>query len=235
MRIVRKKILIVDDVKMFVQLQKTLLSRQDFELLTVRSGREALVKAREESPDLVLLDLYMPDINGDAVCKELKSDPTTKEIPILIITTDDAEEFRELCNEAGCDGYLTKPIRKDTLIPAIENHLQIPPRRHKRIRTQIPCTVTDEDGEREGIIHTLSSNGAFIETTPPPLPGDILKIDFTLDDTSGNVSLQAAVRWTRIIGDSHPDGGGCEFMDVGREDFESIRSYLSSRSEDIED
>ena len=234
-RTVRKKILIVDDVQMFVQLQKTLLNRQDFELLTARSGREALDKAREENPDLILLDLYMPDINGDIVCKELKSDPMTKEIPILIITTDDAAEYRELCIEAGCDGYLTKPLRKDTLIPAIENHLQMPPRRHKRIRTQIPCTVTDEDGKREGIIHALSPNGAFIETDPPLLPGDILNVDFTLDDTGAKVSLQTSVRWARNIGDSHPNGAGCEFLDVQREDLESIRSYLASRSEDIED
>ena len=168
MRTARKKILIVDDVKMFVQLQKTLLSRQDFTLLTANSGREALDRAREEHPDLILLDLYMPDMNGDAVCKELKGDSETRDIPILIITTDDADEFRELCIEAGCDGYLTKPIRKDTLIPAIETHLRIPPRRHKRVSTRIPCTVTDEKGEKGGTIHTLSPNGAFIETAPPP-------------------------------------------------------------------
>jgi len=235
MRTVRKKILIVDDVQMFVQLQKTLLSRKDFELMTARSGREALTKAREESPDLILLDLYMPDINGDTVCKELKADPLTEEIPILIITTDDAEEYRNLCIEAGCDGYLTKPIRKDTLIPAIENHLRITPRRHKRVRVQVPCIVTDEDGTKNGTIHTLSPNGAFIETDPPPLPGDILTIDFTLDNTGAQLSLQTAVRWARKMGDSHPDGIGCEFMDVQPEDSESIRTYLVPRSNDVED
>ncbi len=235
MRTVTKKILIVDDVQLFVQLQKTLLNRQDFTLLTARSGQGALKAAREEKPDLVLLDLYMPDMNGNAVCKELKSDPATEHIPILIITTDDADEFREMCIEAGCDGYLTKPIRKDTLIPAIENHLKISPRRHKRVRTMIPCLVTDEDGGKEGIIHTLSPYGAFIETDPPLLPGDILNVDFTLDDTGAKLSLMAAVRWSRKMSDSHPDGGGYEFMDIGPEALESIRSYLAPRSNDIED
>jgi len=235
MRTVKKKILIVDDVQMFIQLQRTLLSRQDFELMTARSGQAALDKAREEHPDLILLDLYMPDINGDIVCKELKSDPATEGIPILIITTDDADEYRNLCIEAGCDGYLTKPIRKDTLIPAIESHLQISPRRHKRVRTHLPCSITDKDVKKEGTIHTLSPNGAFIETTPPPIPGDIIKVDLTLDDTGARLSLQATVRWARSVGDSHPDGAGCEFMDIGREDHELIRTYLSSRSEDVED
>lgn len=235
MRTVSKKILIVEDVQMFIQFQKTLLSRQDFNLITTRSGREALDQAREEKPDLILLDLYMPDMNGDAVCKELKNDPETREIPILIITTDDAEEYRELCVEAGCDGYLTKPIRKDTLIPAIESHLQIPPRRHKRISTRLPCTVTDEDGEREGMIHTLSPNGAFIETDPPPIQGDILKVRFTLDKTKGEMSLMAAIRWARDMGDIHPHGGGCEFLDLQREDHESIRSYLEALDRDPED
>ncbi len=235
MRTVRKKILIVDDVLRFIHLQKTLLNRRDFELLIARSGREALDKTREENPDLIILDLYMPDMDGNAVCKELKSDPRTNHIPTLILLTDDADEYKELCIDAECDGYLAKPIRKDTLIPAIENHLQISPRRHKRLRTQILCTVTDEDGKREGIIHTLSLNGALIETTPPLLPGDILQVDLSLNDTDVRIFLQVAVRWARNIGDSHPNGAGCEFMDVGREDLESIRSYLALRSEDIED
>ena len=235
MRRVTKKILIVEDVQMFVQLQKTLLNRQDFTLLTARSGQGALDAARQEKPDLILLDLYMPDMNGYNVCKELKSDPATEHIPILIITADDAEEFREMCIEAGCDGHLTKPIRKDTLIPAIENHLKIPPRRHKRVRTVIPCLVTDEDGGKEGIIHTISPYGAYIETDPPPLPGEIINIDFTLDDTGAQLSLMAAVRWSRKMGDSHPDGGGCEFMDIQREESDSIINYLTPRSEDIED
>jgi CheY-like chemotaxis protein len=235
MRTIRKKILIVDDVQMFIQLQSTLLNRQDFTLIPVRSGQEAINTARGENPDLILLDLYMPDINGDSVCQVLKEDLATKVIPILILTTDDSEEFRELCNNAGCDGHITKPLRKDTFIPAIETHLQIPPRRHKRLRTLIPCTVTDEDGEREGMIHTLSSNGAFVETDPRPMAGDILEIGITLDDTGAKVSLQAAVRWARNAGHRHPGGGGCEFMNAQPEDLEAIRSYLASRPEDIED
>ena len=235
MRTVTKKILIVEDIQMFVQLQKTLLSREDFTLLAARSGQGALEAARQEKPDLILLDLYMPDMNGYDVCRELKSDPATEHIPILIITSDDAEEFRELCIEAGCDGHLTKPIRKDTFIPAIESHLQIPPRRHKRVRTMIPCIVTREDEGEEGIIHTLSPYGAYIETDPPPLPGDILNVDFILDDTGTKLSLMAAVKWSREMGDSHPDGGGYQFMDIGPEVLESIRSYLAPRSNDVED
>jgi len=235
MRTARKKILTVDDVLMFIQLQKTLLNRKDFTLLTAVSGQEALHKARLENPDLIFLNLYMPDMNGNTVCKELKNDPMTNHIPILIITTDDTEESRELCIEAGCDGHLTKPLRKDTLVPTVENHLKVPPRRHKRVSTRIPCTVTDEDGEREGIIHTFSPSGAYIETDPPPLPGEIMKVEIVLIDTGQKLSLQAAVRWSRDLGDSYPDGGGYEFMDVGQEDLESIRSYLALRSESIED
>jgi CheY-like chemotaxis protein len=235
MRRVTKKILIVEDIQMFVQLQKTLLSREDFTLLAARSGQGALDAARQEKPDLILLDLYMPDMNGYDVCRELKSDPATEHIPILIITSDDAEEFREMCIEAGCDGHLTKPIRKDTFIPAIESHLQIPPRRHSRVRTLVPCTVTDEYGKKEGVIHTLTPRGAFIETDPYCLPGDIINIEFSLDDSGAKLSLQAAVRWVREIDDSHPNGSGCEFMDIGPEELESIRSYLVPRSNDIED
>jgi CheY-like chemotaxis protein len=235
MQTVQKKILIVDDVQMFIELQKTLLNRRDFTLITARTGQEALVRAREEKPDLILLDLYMPDMNGDAVCKELKSKPDTGHIPILIITTDNAQEFRDLCTEAGCDGYLTKPIRKETFIPAIENHLGVPRRRHKRVKTRIPCTIVDADGSRGGVIHTLSPEGAFVEADPPPEAGDILKVEFTLDDNGMKLMLQAAVKWAREAGGNDPEGGGCEFIGLQNEDVVLLKNYLEPRSGDVED
>ena len=235
MRTAVRKIIIVDDVQMFIQVQKTLLNRKDFTLLTAGTGREALHNAIVEKPDLILLDLYMPDMNGDTVCRELKNSLNTKHIPILILTTDDEAETREACAEAGCDGHLTKPLSKDILIPAIESYLQIPPRRHQRVRAKIPCTLIDEDGQREGIIHTLSPGGAFIETDPPPQAGDIVQVIFTLIDTGQKLSLQASIRWAREVGNSQPDGGGCEFIGIPQEDIESIRSYLALRPNDVED
>ena len=225
----KRKILIVDDVELFVQLQKTIVSRADFEILTAKSGGEALRITREEKPDLILLDLFMPDINGDAVCRQLKEDPATRDIPILIITTEEVEGYRDICRDAGCDGYLTKPIRRGVLMPAVERHLEMYPRRHRRIRTQIECTITGVDGEPTGTIHTLSPYGAFIEVNPPPTPGTALEVAFQLGEGSNFLKLNSVVRWTRQLADSHPDGAGCEFLDAEWDDYQVIRDYVLER------
>jgi CheY-like chemotaxis protein len=225
----KRKILIVDDVELFVQLQKTIISRADFEILTAKSGEEALRTAREEKPDLVLLDLFMPDINGDVVCRLLKEDPATRDTPVLIITTEEVDEHRDLCRDAGCDGYLTKPIRRGVLMPAIERHLDMYPRRHRRIRTQIDCTVTGANCGPTGVIHTLSPYGAFIELSPPPIPGTSFDVAFALEDDSDPMHLTSLVRWTRQLSDSHPDGVGCEFLETEWNDYQLIRDYVLER------
>ena len=82
----KKRILIVDDTEFFLQLEISYLGNQRFDIHTARSGSEALEKARTLQPDLILLDMYMHDMNGDAVCSLLKGDPDTSSIPVIIST-----------------------------------------------------------------------------------------------------------------------------------------------------
>ena len=215
MRTDSKRIIMVDDMNEFIQREETLLRRQELNILTVTSGHEALFRARNDNPGLLILNFYMPDINGYQVCRKLKNDSATEHIPILIIAAhgDEDEDPGRLTEAAGCDGCIEKPIEHDDIVPLIIKHLGIPPRRHLRKEASLPCNITDEDGLRDGTILNLTPDGIFVETTPSPWLGDIIKAELSLDGISSPLTFQLAVRWSKDAGETGPGGAGCEFLE----------------------
>src|SRR3990172_11551187 len=105
-----KRLLLVADAALFLELERTVLQRTGYHIYTARSGEEALRIAHDIKPDLVLLDLNMPGMDGDEVCREIKGDPNLKDTFIIMVTGRGREEDRVRCIEAGSDGYFTKPI-----------------------------------------------------------------------------------------------------------------------------
>ncbi len=119
----RKKILLVDDTDTILLFLKTLLAGNDFEFLTAKNGAEAVEKARRERPDLVLLDIFMPVMDGIEACRVMKGDPELKDIPVVIVTARSEAENVERCLDAGCDDYVFKPVRKLELLDKINRLL----------------------------------------------------------------------------------------------------------------
>jgi two-component system, OmpR family, alkaline phosphatase synthesis response regulator PhoP len=105
-----KKVLVVDDERHIVRLVEANLQRAGYEVVVAYDGREALAKVRSENPDLVSLDIMMPYMDGFEVLKALKADPTTADIPVLMLTSKshDADVFRGW--QSGVDCYMTKPF-----------------------------------------------------------------------------------------------------------------------------
>jgi CheY-like chemotaxis protein len=215
MRTVSKRIIMVDEINEFIQRETSLLSREEFNLLTVRSGEEALFRAQNDKPDLLILNFYMPDLNGYQVCRKLKDDSNTEHIPVLIIAATGEEDDNNpvyLSEAAGCNGCIEKPIQYVDIVPLVEECLGVPPRRHTRTEVSLPCTITDEDGRRDAAIGNLTPAGFFVVVEPAPWPGDIVKVDLTPDGAVSAVSFQAAVRWSRGDYETGPMGAGCEFL-----------------------
>jgi len=111
-----QKILIVDDDLQVRQMLATVLSKEGFETETASDGFEAGVKAVRFQPGLMVLDLFMPGMDGFETCRRLKTDPETRHIKILIVTGFDSKENMNRIMEAGADGYMAKPIVKKTLL-----------------------------------------------------------------------------------------------------------------------
>lgn len=119
----RRRILLVDDTETILLFLKTLLAGQGFDFLTAKNGAEAVERTRRERPDLVLLDIFMPVMDGIEACRVMKGDPELKNIPVVIVTARSEAENVERCLEAGCDDYVFKPIRKLELLDKINRLL----------------------------------------------------------------------------------------------------------------
>jgi len=115
-----KKILAVDDEKHIVRLVQVNLERQGYEVVTANDGREALEKVASENPDLVVLDVMMPYMDGFEVLQNLRRDPKTRDIPVIMLTAkaQDADVFRGW--QSGVDCYLTKPFNPMELISFVK-------------------------------------------------------------------------------------------------------------------
>lgn len=116
-------ILIVDDEVENQRLFASMLA-DSYEIETAGSGEEALAKAREQMPDLILLDVIMPDITGVEVCKALKTDPATTGIPIIFITGLDDAHNEQTGLSVGAVDYCTKPVHPAVLKARVQVHLE---------------------------------------------------------------------------------------------------------------
>src|SRR3954451_17477623 len=112
----KSKILVVDDEPDVVQLIEYNLKGAGYDVITAQDGEEALKKARSSSPDLIILDLMLPQIEGLDVCKILRRDATTADIPIVMLTAKASEPDRVLGLELGADDYVTKPFSPRELV-----------------------------------------------------------------------------------------------------------------------
>ncbi len=118
-----KKILIVDDEPDMIYAVEMQLKANHYEVLTASDGKEGLEKARSESPDLIILDLMLPKLDGYKVCRLLKFDEKYKKIPIIMYTARGQEEDEKIGYQVGVDAYLVKPFEPKVLLEKIHDLL----------------------------------------------------------------------------------------------------------------
>jgi DNA-binding response OmpR family regulator len=113
------KILLVDDEKEFVDMIKMRLEAKNYAVITAYDGIEALNKTRELRPDLIILDIMLPNLDGYQVCRMIKFDKTFGEIPIILLTALDQQKDRKLGEQVRADAYITKPFEPEELVEKI--------------------------------------------------------------------------------------------------------------------
>ena len=224
-----KNLLLVDDTDLFLAMEKSFLQRREFTLHTAKSGREALQLANDIEPDLILLDLHMPDMSGTQVCATLREDPRFKKVPIIIATSERNRPTLAKCIEAGCDTILPKPFNKEMLVRTILEVLVVSQRQFRRVDVQISCIVRIEEEELESVIRNISEGGAFIEVGIPVEKDTILELDFTLPHADYTVNTQIIVRWAlSFMRMASKAGMGVEFLTITQVERDLIRSLVDN-------
>lgn len=120
-----KKVLIVDDEKDIVETLKFILESEGLDCIVAYDGEEALNLAKNHNPDLIVLDVMLPKINGYKVCRLLKFDAKYKHIPILMVTARTQEEDKIIGEETGADEYITKPFDIETITSLVKKYIGI--------------------------------------------------------------------------------------------------------------
>lgn len=119
----RNKILIVEDEESLLKLESILLTSKGYKVTAVTEGHAALREFASERPDLVILDVMLPGIDGYEVCRKIKEDPANSSIPIIMLTARKNTKDLERGLQAGADAYITKPFKSANLVGTIERLL----------------------------------------------------------------------------------------------------------------
>ena len=190
------KIMLVDDVDLFLQLERSYLEGCGYDLVTASSGEETLQRLERIAPDVLLLDYYMPGINGDDVCRTIRNNPRWVKLPILMVTAAGKAHEIKNCIDAGCDDYITKPVNKDELRDKIERLLgQVKRRKAERIAVKVPVQV--QAGEHLSVARAedISRNGMYLKS-PTELKENSV-VSLKLEGVEGDlISLYGKVKRT---------------------------------------
>ncbi|NLY42600.1 MAG: response regulator [Clostridiaceae bacterium] len=154
----KKKILVIDDTEFMLKLISDILKDAGYEVICASGGEEGLLKVRSEKPDLVLLDVVMPGLNGFEVCSILRDDESNNLMPIIMLTAKDKEEDKLRGLELGADDYITKPFNPRELLSRVRNTLK----RISRNRAANPLTGLQGNIEIQAEINSrIAQNELF--------------------------------------------------------------------------
>ena len=161
---VRKTILIVEDEEDILELVRYNLAKEGFDVVPVTTGEEALEQIEERSPHLVLLDLMLPGIDGLEVCRTLKSNLKTKDIPIVMLTAKGEEADIVAGLELGADDYVTKPFSPRVLLARVRAVLRR--KSEKRADTDTDVIISFHNVTIHPGRHEVFVDGAMVELSP---------------------------------------------------------------------
>ncbi|WP_129127117.1 response regulator transcription factor [Geomonas oryzae] len=119
----KNRILVVEDEESLLKLESILFTSKGYQVTGVRGGKEALASIAQQAPDLIVLDLMLPDMDGFEVCRHIKENDATRAIPVVMLTAKKSSRDLEHGKQVGADAYITKPFKSVKVLEVIEELL----------------------------------------------------------------------------------------------------------------
>ncbi len=224
----QRKILLADDVNFFLTLEKSFLQRDEIEIIVARNGREAYELISLHRPDLALLDLYMPEMNGDDCCRLVKNDPELSNTSIIMVTAGNEEEQAQ-CRHAGCDDIINKPFDKSVFMGTVQRFLNVIERSEERFKVRM-LVMFEKETLCTGFSVDLCAGGLFIETGNLLPRGDVITLKFILPKQTQPICCQGSVAWVNAPDSpsdpSLPTGFGVSFVGLNPDQVQRIQAAL---------
>jgi len=225
-----KTILLVDDTPLFLEMEKEFFRREPANVLTAQCGQEAVEVIQQKKPNLVFMDLYMANGNGDEACREIKKDALLKQIPIIMVTSSTQPQDIERCRQAGCDEMIHKPPTRKQFLAAVQKYLKL--NSGQRIKIQRPVSYgIGAEKPFTGRLADISLGGLFLETESLMPVNSRLHLEFQLKLASAPIRCTGRVAWLNRESSSKragkPVGMGIEFLELRKLDLLHIQLWMA--------
>jgi CheY-like chemotaxis protein len=220
-------ILLVDDVRMYLEIEKDFLKYSMLDILTAKDGLEALNILQTKRPEMIFMDLEMPNMDGATACRAIKSNPSFRNTPVVIVTAVGNEASTESCYAAGCDHLLPKPLDRDVFLNVARKFIPSIDRRDKRVAVQIECILRCQNETVSCHLSDLSSGGAFVVTDYSAIPGSVVQISFSLPDGT-LVDCPGRIAWINRLEAKIHKGFGIKFALMAKDAKNNLNTFLES-------
>jgi len=214
---------------MFLEIQKEFLLNSSLNIITAKNGVEALHSIDRTRPDLICMDLEMPEMDGVDCCRTLKSRPESAGIPVVMITAKGDEDSLRRCRSAGCDDFLTKPLDRNLFLKTAARFVPDIDRREKRRSINLPGFFRWRGTTLPCLLCDLSIGGAFVATDSEGDADRMVMISFTLPD-GASIACQGKIIWQKRSHAGAPLGFGINFVLLPRSTKDALNSFLGTEA-----
>ena len=221
-----KKLLLVSSSPTFLERNRNLLGRADLPIHTATTGREALLRAREESVDLIISEMKLDDMGGDELCALVLTEHRQEPVLVALVCRDTTEEVSR-ARQCGANACLVRPLQPLQLLETVGRLLSTSMVRNRRVSVRVKVMGRKEHREFQGWSHDVSTTGILLEATERLVIGDRISCRFSLSGPQRIEVEGEVVRSVRALDGEHRYG--VRFIDLTPESGAEIETFVASR------